>query len=68
MPLRRVPGLRDGPRRSKLVSLTPNYSRRVWPDHKEARKVIAEAYRHVDTTKPSADDARRLFGSGHGPE
>ena len=46
----------------KTVSLDPNYSRRVWPDQKEARKVIGEAYRYVNVTKPSADDARRIFG------
>jgi len=52
----------------KLVSLDPNYSRRVWPDYKEARKVIREAYRHVNVTKPSADDARRVFGPNRKPE
>lgn len=52
----------------KLVSLDPNYSRRVWPDYKEARKIIAEAYSYADLTKPSADDARRLFGPGREPE
>ncbi len=52
----------------KLVSLDPNYSRRVWPDYKEAQRVIREAYCHVDVTKPSADDARRIFGPGYGPE
>src|SRR5215210_5729162 len=52
----------------KLVSLDPNYSRRVWPDHKEARGVIREAYRYVDVTKPSADDARRIFGPDYEPE
>jgi sugar/nucleoside kinase (ribokinase family) len=52
----------------KIVSLDPNYSRRVWPDQKEARRVIREAYRYVDVTKPSADDARRVFGPDHEPE
>jgi sugar/nucleoside kinase (ribokinase family) len=52
----------------KIVSLDPNYSRRVWPDYKEARGVISEAYRYVDVTKPSADDARRVFGPGYEPE
>ena len=52
----------------KIVSLDPNYSRRVWPDYKEARGVIREAYRYVDITKPSADDARRIFGPDYGPE
>jgi sugar/nucleoside kinase (ribokinase family) len=52
----------------KIVSLDPNYSRRVWPDYKEAREVIREAYRYVNVTKPSADDARRVFGPDHEPE
>jgi sugar/nucleoside kinase (ribokinase family) len=52
----------------KIVSLDPNYSRRVWPDYKEARGAISEAYHYVDVTKPSADDARRVFGPGYEPE
>src|SRR5215210_4761500 len=52
----------------KLVSLDPNYSRRVWPDHKEARQVIRDVYRYVNVTKPSADDARRIFGPDYEPE
>ena len=52
----------------KLVSLDPNYSRRVWPDYEEAREVIREAYRYVNSTKPSADDARRVFGPDYEPE
>ena len=46
----------------KIVSLDPNYSARIWPHHKEARQVLRGAYRHVNITKPSADDARRIFG------
>jgi sugar/nucleoside kinase (ribokinase family) len=52
----------------KIVSLDPNYSRRIWPDQKEARRVIREAYRYVNVTKPSADDARRVFGPDYEPE
>lgn len=52
----------------KIVSLDPNYSRRVWPDQKEARRVIREAYRYVNVTKPSSDDARRVFGPEYEPE
>ncbi len=52
----------------KTVSLDPNYSRRVWPDQKEARRVIRDAYRYVNVTKPSADDAGRIFGPDHEPE
>jgi sugar/nucleoside kinase (ribokinase family) len=52
----------------KIVSLDPNYSRRVWPDYKEARKIIRDAYRYVNVTKPSAVDARRVFGPDYEPE
>jgi len=52
----------------KVVSLDPNYSARIWPHHKEARKVLREMYRHVNVTKPSADDARRIFGPDHTTE
>jgi sugar/nucleoside kinase (ribokinase family) len=51
----------------KVVSFDPNYSRRVWPDHKEARKVLREAYGYVDVTKPSLDDAGRIFGREYEP-
>jgi fructokinase len=52
----------------KIVSLDPNYSRRVWPEKREARRIIREAYRYVNITKPSADDARRVFGPDYEPE
>lgn len=48
----------------KTVSLDPNYSLRIWPDHKEAEQVIRKMYRYVNITKPSLDDARRIFGRG----
>jgi sugar/nucleoside kinase (ribokinase family) len=46
----------------KIVSFDPNYSRRVWPDCREAKKVIREVYQYADVTKPSLDDAGRIFG------
>lgn len=52
----------------KIVSFDPNYSRRVWPDFKEATRTIREVYRHVSITKPSLDDAGRVFGHGYEPE
>ena len=54
--------------RGKIVSLDPNYSARIWPHHKEARQVLREMYRYVNITKPSADDARRIFGPEHTTE
>jgi fructokinase len=55
-------------RRGTLISLDPNYSPRIWPDKDEATAVLQELYKLVTLTKPSLDDARRLFGDGLRPE
>ncbi|MGB3683069.1 MAG: carbohydrate kinase [Rubrobacteraceae bacterium] len=60
--------LRAAHENGQKVSLDPNYSQRIWPHHKEALQVIEEMYQYVDITKPSLDDARRIFGPGHEPE
>ena len=52
----------------KIVSFDPNYSPKVWPDYEEAKQVIHEMYRYTTLTKPSQDDAQRLFGAGYQPE
>ena len=52
----------------KVVSLDPNYSNRIWPHHKEAMGVLREMCRYVSITKPSTDDACRIFGPDHTPE
>ncbi|MGF1470187.1 MAG: carbohydrate kinase family protein [Rubrobacteraceae bacterium] len=52
----------------KTVSFDPNYSQRIWPHHKEAHGVIKEMYQYVDITKPSLDDAGRIFGREFEPE
>ena len=52
----------------KIVSFDPNYSQRIWPHHKEANQVIEEMYQYVDITKPSLDDAGRIFGREFEPE
>jgi fructokinase len=54
--------------RGKLISLDPNYSPQIWPDAGEARQVLAGLYRMTTLTKPSIDDARRLFGPTCTPE
>ncbi|CAN5910052.1 carbohydrate kinase [soil metagenome] len=53
---------------NKTVSFDPNYSQRIWPHHKEAQQVIRDMYRYVDITKPSLDDAGRIFGRELEPE
>ncbi len=52
----------------KLISLDPNYSPRIWPDQDEAMDVLQQLYALATLTKPSLDDASRLFGSGLAPE
>lgn len=52
----------------KLISLDPNYHPEIWPNLFEARTVLSELYPLVDLTKPSLDDAERIFGPGHSPE
>src|SRR5918997_2126062 len=52
----------------KIVSLDPNYSARIWPHHKEARNVLEEMYKYVNITKPSLDDAGRIFSREYKPE
>jgi fructokinase len=51
----------------KIISLDPNYSPQLWPDRDEALQVLASLYPLVTFTKPSLDDARRLFGEGYSP-
>jgi sugar/nucleoside kinase (ribokinase family) len=48
----------------KIVSLDPNYSRQVWPNYREARDVLGRMLRYATITKPSLDDAGRIFGAG----
>ena len=52
----------------KLISLDPNYSPRIWPDFDEARRVIRHMMGYTTFTKPSLDDAQRIFGTGKTPE
>lgn len=52
----------------KIISLDPNYSRQIWPDYREAMEVIPEMLSYATITKPSLDDAVRIFGEGLSPE
>jgi len=52
----------------KIVSLDPNYSRQIWPNYREARDVLERMLSYATITKPSLDDAARLFGPGDEPE
>lgn len=52
----------------RVVSLDPNYNPLIWPDREEAREVLSELFTLATLTKPSLDDAARLFGKGRTPE
>jgi fructokinase len=52
----------------KMVSLDPNYNPAIWPERTEAQAVLEEAFRYANLSKPSLDDARRLFGPDLEPE
>ncbi len=52
----------------KLISLDPNYSPIIWPDYREAMGVLRRMLSYADISKPSLDDARRIFGEELAPE
>jgi fructokinase len=52
----------------KIVSLDPNYSPQIWPDHREAEEVYRQMFQYATITKPSLDDAKRFFGPDYRPE
>jgi fructokinase len=52
----------------KIISLDPNYSPQIWPDYREAKEVIPHMLSYATITKPSLDDATRLFGRDKKPE
>lgn len=52
----------------KIISLDANYSPQIWPDYPEATAVIRHMMAYATITKPSLDDAQRLFGEGQSVE
>lgn len=52
----------------KIISLDPNYSPRIWPDYREAKDVLRRMLSYAAITKPSLDDATRIFGGEKKPE
>lgn len=60
--------LRAASAHGALTSLDPNYHHRIWEDRAEALDTLRALYPLVDLTKPSLDDATRLFGPGLTPE
>lgn len=60
--------LRLGWERGCILSVDPNYSPRLWPDRADAMATLERALALATLTKPSLDDARRLFGPDLSPE
>lgn len=52
----------------KIISLDPNYSPQIWPDYREAMDVLRRMLSYATITKPSLDDAIRIFGRDRTPE
>ncbi len=52
----------------KIISLDPNYSRQLWPNYREAKGVLERMLGYATITKPSLDDASRIFGPNREPE
>ena len=52
----------------KIVSLDPNYSPEIWPNYREAMGVLRHMLGYTTITKPSLDDAARIFGPDRRPE
>lgn len=52
----------------KIISLDPNYSPVIWPNYQQAKETICHMLSYATLTKPSLDDATRIFGPGKTPE
>jgi fructokinase len=53
---------------NRIISLDPNYSPVVWPNYQQAREIICHLLSYATLTKPSLDDATRIFGPDRAPE
>ena len=53
---------------NKIISLDPNYNPAIWPQRREAREVLGRMFRYATISKPSLEDAERIFGRGKTPE
>jgi sugar/nucleoside kinase (ribokinase family) len=55
-------------RHGKIISLDPNYNPAIWPQYQEAREVLRRMFAYATISKPSLEDAERIFGKGKAPE
>jgi sugar/nucleoside kinase (ribokinase family) len=52
----------------KIISLDPNYNPAIWPQYQEAQEVLRRLFAYATISKPSLEDAERVFGKGKTPE
>lgn len=52
----------------KIISFDPNYNPAIWPQYQEAKQVLRRMFTYATVTKPSLEDAERIFGRGKTPE
>jgi sugar/nucleoside kinase (ribokinase family) len=55
-------------RYGRIVSLDPNYNPAIWPEYQEAQEVLQRLFAYATISKPSLEDAARVFGPGKTPE
>jgi fructokinase len=60
--------LRKAHKLGKIISLDPNYNPAIWPDHQQAIQVLGRLFTYATISKPSLEDAERVFGAGNTPE
>ncbi len=60
--------LQAAQKHGKIISLDPNYNPAIWPDYQQARQVLSRLFAYATITKPSLEDAGRVFGPGKTPE
>jgi sugar/nucleoside kinase (ribokinase family) len=52
----------------KIISLDPNYNPAIWPQYQDAQDVLRRLFAYATISKPSLEDAQRVFGRGETPE
>jgi sugar/nucleoside kinase (ribokinase family) len=53
---------------NKIVSCDPNYSPQLWQDASQGVGMVERMLGYASITKPSLDDANRIFGMDQSPE
>jgi len=59
--------LRKNQTSGKMLSFDPNYHPNIWPDSRDYLTILKDFFPLFNITKPSLDDAVRIFGPGLEP-